>query len=78
MSISFPKLKALGKNVKVKLNLSNYATKADLKKAAGVDTMDFAKKTDLANLKSDVDKLNINKFKNIPINLSNLKNKVKT
>ena len=78
MSISFPKLKALGKNVKVKLNLSNYATKADLKKAAGVDTMDFAKKTDLANLKSDVDKLNINKFKNVPINLSNLKNKVKT
>ena len=78
MNISFPKLKALGKNVKVKLNLSNYATKADLKKAAGVDTMDFAKKTDLANLKSDVDKLNINKFKNVPINLSNLKNKVKT
>ena len=78
MSISFPKLKALGKNVKVKLNLSNYATKADLKKAAGVDTMDFAKKTDLANLKSDVDKLNINKFKNVTINLSNLKNKVKT
>ena len=78
MSISFPKLKALGKNVKVKLNLSNYATKADLKKAAGVDTMDFAKKTDLANLRSDVDKLNINKFKNVPINLSNLKNKVKT
>ena len=78
MSISFPKLKALGKNVKVKLNLPNYATKADLKKAAGVDTMDFAKKTDLANLKSDVDKLNINKFKNVPINLSNLKNKVKT
>ena len=78
MSISFPKLKALGKNVKVKLNLSNYATKADLKKAAGVDTMDFAKKTDLANLKSDVDKLNINKFKNVPINLRNLKNKVKT
>ena len=78
MSISFPKLKALGKNVKVKLNLSNYATKADLKKAAGVDTMDFAKKTDLANLKSDVDKLNINKFKNVPINLSNLKNEVKT
>ena len=78
MSISFPKLKALGKNVKVKLNLSNYATKADLKKAAGIDTMDFAKKTDLANLKSDVDKLNINKFKNVPINLSNFKNKVKT
>ena len=78
MNISFPKLKALGKNVKVKLNLSNYATKADLKKAAGVDTMDFAKKTDLANLKSDVDKLNINKFKNVTINLSNLKNKVKT
>ena len=41
------------------------------KNATGVDTSDFAKKTDLANLKSDVDKLDIDKLKNIPSNLSN-------
>ena len=38
--------------------------------------MNFAKKTDLANLKSDVDKLDINKLKTVPTNLSNLKSKV--
>ena len=41
-----------------------------------VDTSDLAKKTDLANLKSDVDKLDIDKLKNVPSNLSNLKAKV--
>ena len=57
MSEYFPKPKFLGANVKVKLYLSN-ATKADLKNTAGVDTSDFAKiKTDLAGLKSHVDKL---------------------
>ena len=44
--------------MKVELDLSNYATKADLKNATGVDTSDFAKeKTDLANLKSDAEKM---------------------
>ena len=55
---------------------SNYATKADLKNATGVDTSKFVKKIDLANLKSDLDQLDIDKFKNVPTNLSNLKNKV--
>ena len=64
MSEYFPKPKSLGAYVKVELDLSNYATKADLKNITGVDTSDFAKKTDLANLKSDVDKLDINKLKN--------------
>ena len=49
--------------MKGELDLPNYATKADLKKATGVDTSDFPKRTDLANLKSDVDKLDIDKFK---------------
>ena len=49
--------------MKVELHLSNYATKADLKNAAGFDTFDIAKKTDLANLKSDVAKLDIDKLK---------------
>ena len=59
----FAKLKFLQANVKVELDLSNYATKADLKNAAGVDTADFTKKTDLANLESDVNKLDIDKLK---------------
>ena len=76
MSEYFSKPKSLGANVKVDLDLSNYATKVDLKNAAGVDTSDFAKKTDLANLKFDVDKLDIDKLGNVPSNLSNLKSKV--
>ena len=55
MTQYFPKNKSLGANVKVELDLSNYATKTDLKNAAGVDTSPFTKKTDLANLRSDVD-----------------------
>ena len=63
MSNYFPKPKFLGANVKTELDLSNYTTKSDLKNVTGVDTSDFAKKTDLANLKSDVDKLDIEKSK---------------
>ena len=47
----------------IELDLTNYATKADLKNAAGVDTSKFAKKVDLASVKSNVDKLDINKKK---------------
>ena len=57
MSEYFPELKSSGGRVKVKLDLSNYATKADLKNATSVDTTKFAKKVDLADLKSDVHKL---------------------
>ena len=63
MSDYFPKPKYLGENVKVELDLSNYVTEAE-------------KKTDLANFKSDVDKLDIDKLKNVPSNLRNLKSKV--
>ena len=59
MSEYFLEQTSLGANVKVELYLSNYARKTDLKNATGVDTSSFAKTTDLANLKSDVDKLNI-------------------
>ena len=72
----FPKPSSLGANVKVELDLSNYSTKADLKKATGVDTSSIAKKTDLVILNSDVDKLSIDKLKNIPNGLSSLKSKV--
>ena len=56
--------------------MSNYATKTGLKNATGVDTSSFAKTVDLANLKSNVDKLDIDKLKNLPTNLNNLKSKV--
>ena len=48
---------------KVELDLSYYVTKGALKSAAGADTSHFVKKTDLANLKPDVDKLDIDKLK---------------
>ena len=57
--------------MKVELDLSNYATKANLKNAASV-----TKKIASANLKSDVDKLDFDKLKNVPTDLSNLKNKI--
>ena len=62
--------------VKDELDLFYYATKVDLQNATGVDKSKFAKKVNLANLKSDVDKLDIDKLKNIPSNLSNLKSRV--
>ena len=62
--------------MKAELDLSNYATKADFKNAIGVDTSDFAKNTDLANLKSDIDKLDTDKLKSVPTGLCSLKIKV--
>ena len=52
--------------MKVELDLSDYATKTDLKDTTGVDTLKLAKKVDLAKLKSDRDKLDIDKLKNVP------------
>ena len=68
MSEYFSEPTSLGGRVKVELNLSNYATRADLKTATGVDTSKFDKKVDLANLKSNVDKLDIDKIRNAPTN----------
>ena len=60
--------------IKVGLNLFNYPTKSD--KATEVDASNLAKKADLANLKSDVDELNIDKLKNILSGLDSFKSKV--
>ena len=75
MSEYFPELKSSGGRVKVEIDLSNYATKADLKNAAGVDRSKFAKKVDLANLKPNEDKLDTDKLKNVPTYLNNLNSK---
>ena len=60
MSKFFIELKSLGK-VKVELDLFNYATKTNLKNATGIDTLSFTWKVDVASLKFNVDKLDINK-----------------
>ena len=73
----FPKPKSLGSNVKFELDLSNYGTKADLKKGTGVDTSNFVKKTALAKLKYDVDKSDISKLEATPVDLSKLNDLLK-
>ena len=59
--------------IEIELDFSIYATKYDLKNSTGVDTSQFSK-NDLANLKSDVDKLDIDKLKTVPVDLSKLMN----
>ena len=74
----FPKLfRSFGGNINVKVDLSNYATKADIKNISHVDTSSFALKTNLANLKTEVDKLDIDKLAPVPIDLSKLSDVVK-
>ena len=75
MSEYFPEPKSLEKT-KVELDLYNYATKTNLKNATGINTLSFAKKVDLTSLKSNVNKLNNDKLKNVPTNLINVKSKV--
>ena len=72
MSEYFLEPKSFGRRVKVELDLTNYVTKADLKNATGVDKSKFTNIVDLASLKSNADKLDIGKLKNMPTNLSNL------
>ena len=78
MSQYFPKPhERFGGDIDVKVDLSNYATKADIKNISHVDTTSFALKTNLANLKTEVDKLDIDKLVPIPVDLSKLSDVVK-
>ena len=78
MSQYFPKpFRSFGGNINVKVDLSNYATKTDLKNVTHVDTSSFALKTNLASLKTEVDKLDIDKLAPVPIDLSKLSDVVK-
>ena len=78
MSQYFPKpCKNFEENINVKFNLSNYATKTDLKNAAGIDTSNFSLKSNLASLKTEVDKLDIDKLVPVPVDLSKLSDAVK-
>ena len=78
MSQYFPKpYEPFGGDINVKVNLSNYATKADIKNISHIDTSSFALKINLANLKIEVDKLDIDKLKPVPVDLSKLSDVVK-
>ena len=79
MSQYFPKPfnSHFGGSIKVKIDLSNYATKTEINNISHVDTSIFALKTNLANLKTEVDKLDIEKLVPIPADLSKLNNVVK-
>ena len=77
MSEYFPKPQSHEENIKVKTDLSNYATKEDIKKFTHVDTSSFALKTHLSNLKTEVDKLDNDKLVPVPTDLSKLSNVIK-
>ena len=79
MSQQYPKPSNshFGESIKVTIDLSNYATKTDLKNVTHVDTLSFALKTKLASLKTAVDKLDIEKLAPVPVDLSNLSDVVK-
>ena len=64
-------------NIKVELDLANYATKDDVKNITHVDVSSYATKTNLAALKSEVDKIDTDKLKPVPTDLSKLSNFVK-
>ena len=66
-----------GGDIKVKVDLSNYATKADIKNISHVNTSSFALKTNLASLKTEVDKLDIDKLVPVLVALSKLSDIVK-
>ena len=74
MSQYFPKPfnSHFGDSIKVKIDLSNYATKTDIKNISHVDTSSFALKRNLASLKTEVDKLDIEKLVQVPVDLSKL------
>ena len=67
---------SFGGNINVKVNLSNYVTKTGLKNATEIDLSKLAAKTDLVSLKAEVDKLDINRLKTVPVDLSKLSNVV--
>ena len=70
-------VKPFGRGIKVKLDLSNYATKTDIENISHVDTSSFALKTNLASLITEVDKLDIDKLVPVPVELIKLSDVVK-
>ena len=72
----YPPYKSSSNNIKVELDLTNYATKPDLKNMTHTDVSSFASKTNLAALKTEVDKIDADKLKTVPADLVKLSNVV--
>ena len=77
MSQYFPQYVSSSKNIKLELDISNYATKDDVKNNTHVDVGSYASKTNLAALKTEVDKIDTDKLKTVPTDLAKLSNVVK-
>ena len=77
MSTYYPPYKSSNNNIKVELDLTNYSTKTDLKNITHVDVSSYASKTNLADLKSEVEKIDVDKLKTVPDDLAKLSNGVK-
>ena len=69
--------KRFDRDINVKVDLSNYATKTDLKNISHADVSSFALKSNLASLKTEVDKIDADKLKTVPVDLARLSNVVK-
>ena len=76
MSAYYPPYISSSKNIKVELDLANYATKDDVKNITHVDVSSFASKTNLVALKTEVDKIDADKLKTVPVDLAKLSNVV--
>ena len=76
MSQYYPPYRSSSNNIKVELDLANYATKTDLNNITHVDVSSFARKTNLAALKTEVDKIDADKLKTTPADLAKLTNAV--
>ena len=63
-----------GGDINVKLDLQNYATKTDIKNTTGNDISKIALKSNLANLKAEVDKIDVDQLRTVPVDLSKLRN----
>ena len=72
----YPPYKSSSNNIKVELDLTNSATKTNLKNIAHTDVSSFASKTNLAALKTEVDKIDVDKLKIVPVDLAKLSNVV--
>ena len=73
----YPPYKSSSQNIKVELDLSNYATKKDINDITHVDVSGFASKTNLAALKTEIDKIDTDQLKTTPADLAKLSNVIK-
>ena len=74
MSQYFPPYNNSSENIKVELDLTNYATKDDAKNITHIDVSSYATKTNLVALKTEVDKIDVDKLKTVPVDVAKLSN----